>query len=357
MFSSQTPDNDEQKQTETSGEQGQSPEFLSENGSRSRWLNYDAHELLERISDLEDERRWARFREGVLWALLAHMALLLLLVFLPKYVFHAPPVVDQNALKDKAFTYLDSPTIPSRPAPKMKPLEQPQIDKKTMEEMRKQAEEQQRSQPPVPPQPQPEQPKPQPQPQTQATPVPQPKLPMQAQQEPQAPAAHPAPVPAKPSFAMGSQNPQDQLREAMKGAARNRGSGGGGFAGGNSSMRQHPGASGGGVQILSDTQGVDFNAWLHAWYFETEKTWDPLIPDEVNPPILKAGQVMIRFKVLPNGRLMPNSLVLEGRSGDVALDRAAWGALTGSNYPSLPHDFHGPFLELRAVFLYNEPHR
>lgn len=357
MFSSQTPDNDEQKQTETNGEQGQSPEFLSENGSRSRWLNYDAHELLERISDLEDERRWARFREGVLWALLAHMALLLLLVFLPKYVFHAPPVVDQNALKDKAFTYLDSPTIPAKPAPKMKPLEQPQIDKKTMEEMRKQAEEQQRSQPPVPQQPQPEQPKPQPQPQTQATPVPQPKLPMQAQQEPQAPAAHPAPVPAKPSFAMGSQNPQDQLREAMKGAARNRVGGGGGFVGGNSSMRQHPGASGGGVQILSDTQGVDFNAWLHAWYFETEKTWDPLIPDEVNPPILKAGQVMIRFKVLPNGRLMPGSLVLEGRSGDVALDRAAWGALTGSNYPPLPHDFHGPFLELRAVFLYNEPRR
>lgn len=356
MFSSQTPDNDEQKQTETAGEKspGQTSEFLSENGSRSRWLNYDAHELLERISDLEDERRWARFREGVLWAVLAHMALLLLLVFMPKYIFHAPPVVDQNALKDKAFTYLDSPTIPSRPAPKMKPLEQPQIDKKTMEAMRKQAEEQQRSQPPVP---QPEQSKPQPQPQTQATPQPQPKLPMQAQQEPQAPAAHPAPVPAKPSFAMGSQNPQDQLREAMKGAARNRGGGGGGFAGGSGSMHQHPGASGGGVQILSDTQGVDFNAWLHAWYFETEKTWDPLIPDEVNPPILKAGQVMIRFKVLPNGRLMPGSLVLEGRSGDVALDRAAWGALTGSNYPQLPHDFHGPYLELRAVFLYNEPRR
>ena len=64
----------------------------------------------------------------------------------------------------------------------------------------------------------------------------------------------------------------------------------------------HPGAGAGGVQVLSDMQGVDFNAWLHRWYYETEHTWDPLIPDEVNPPILKQGQVQIRFRVGPNGR-------------------------------------------------------
>ena len=92
---------------------------------------------------------------------------------------------------------------------------------------------------------------------------------------------------------------------------------------------------------------------MHYWYYETKHTWDPLIPDEVNAPIYKSGMVAIRFKVLPNGRLMDGSLILEGRSGDVALDRAAWGALTGSNYPPLPKDFHGPFLELRAWFLYN----
>jgi hypothetical protein len=46
-------------------------------------------------------------------------------------------------------------------------------------------------------------------------------------------------------------------------------------------------------------------------------------------------------------------MVLEGRSGYTSLDRAAWGALTGSNYPLLPEDFHGPYLELRAIFLYN----
>ena len=30
----------------------------------SRWVDYDTHELLEMISELEDERRWARLREG-----------------------------------------------------------------------------------------------------------------------------------------------------------------------------------------------------------------------------------------------------------------------------------------------------
>jgi len=138
----------------------------------------------------------------------------------------------------------------------------------------------------------------------------------------------------------------------MKGASRNPGTGGAGnlpFGG----LARHPGAGAGQPEILSDTQGVDFSAWMQRWHRETENTWDPLIPDEVNPPILKSGMVAIRFKVLPNGRLMDGSLVLEGRSGDTALDRAAWGALTGSNYPPLPRDFHGPYLELRAYFLYN----
>ncbi len=119
-------------------------------------------------------------------------------------------------------------------------------------------------------------------------------------------------------------------------------------------MAMHPGAGTGGIQVLSDTQGVDFNNWIIRWHRETQRTWDPLIPDEANPPISRAGVVVLRFKVLPNGQLMPGSIVMEGRSGDTAYDRAAWGALTGSSYPPLPREFHGPYLELRAYFLYNE---
>ena len=300
----------------------------------SRWIDYDTHELLEMIGDLEDERRMARLREGFWLAILFHLALLSALTWIPKYIFKVPMIVDQNKLNQhKDFTYLDTPfTLPPKPIVKPLPMQHPLIDRQTMEEMKKAA-------PPAP--------APAPAPAAQAPPPPPPPS-----QQSQLEAPHPAAVPARPNFAMGSQNPADQLRDAMKGAARNPGSGLSNIPSGGG-LRMHPGAGSGGVEVLSDTQGVDFNSWLSRWHWETERTWDPLIPDEVNPPIYKSGMVAVRFKVLPNGRLMDGSLVLEGRSGDVALDRAAWGALTGSNYPPLPRDFHGPYLELRAYFLYN----
>lgn len=311
--------------------------------SSSRWVDYDTHELLSMISELEDERRWARLREGALWAVLLHILFLMALFLLPKYVFRAQPVIDKSQILNKdEFTYLDTPRLRPRvePKPLVKP---PQIDRKTLEDMRKSS--------PAPPLPPAETKAPEQAPAL-TQPAPPPPIPPQQQSQSQLEAPKPAAVPAKPNFAMGSQNPEDQLRDAMKNAARSHGQGEQGNLGPNA-MPMHPGAGTGGIQVLSDTQGVDFTSWLQRWHYETERTWDPLIPDEVNPPIYKSGAVAIRFKVLPNGRLMDGSLVLEGRSGDVALDRAAWGALTGSNYPPLPRDFHGPYLELRAYFLYN----
>jgi hypothetical protein len=308
----------------------------------SRWVDYDTYELLNMISELEDERRWARLREGIWIAILLHLIVLSGITWIPRYIFKVPPVVDPfEAIKQRKedLKYLDLPPdlikrVQPRAQVKPAPQKPPQIDKKTLEALNK-------AMPPqLPPTPAP---KVEP---AQPAPPPPPKPETQSQLE--APA--PKPAPQRPTFAMGSQNPADQLRDAMRGS---RGPNTGAEqAPNNPGMAQHPGA-GGGVQVLSDTQGVDFNPWLRRWYFETEHTWDPLIPDEVNPPILKQGQCMIRFRVLPNGRIMEGSMVLEGRSGDTALDRAAWGALTGSNYPPLPREFHGPYLELRAVFMYN----
>ena len=308
----------------------------------SRWVDYDTHELLEMISELEDERRWARLREGFWLAILIHLAILSAITWIPKYVFKVPQVIDpMEAIKNrKDLQYLDLPPDALRqlqPKVKINPIpEKPTVmDKKTLEALNK-------ATPPPAPTPELQAPAPVQQP--------TPTQPTPATAQPQLETPRPAAVPARPNFAMGSQNPADQLRDAMRGSrAPGQGAPGSMGIGG---LARHPGA-GGGVEILSDQQGVDFSAWLQRWHWETEHTWDPLIPDEVNPPILKSGMVAIRFKVLPNGRLMDNSLVLEGRSGDSALDRAAWGALTGSNYPPLPHDFKGPYLELRAYFLYN----
>jgi outer membrane biosynthesis protein TonB len=314
------------------------PESIGPAAMRSRWVDYDTHELLSMISELEDERRWARLREGIWLAILAHLIIVSALTWIPKYVFKVPAVSDRNeALKrHEDFTYLDTPKFQPKVEVKPVPVKPPTIDKKTLDEMNKAAP----------------QPAPAPAPQ-QAAPapaaVPPPVPPSQQSQSP-VEAPRPAAVPARPNFSMNSQNPADQLREAMKGASHNPGQSSGTQGGGGLAL--HPGA-GSGVEILSDTQGVDFNSYIRRVVRETQRTWDPLIPDEVNPPINKAGTVMIRFKILPDGRPMEGSMVLEGRSGDSALDRAAWGSITGSNYPSLPREFHGPYLELRFLFLYN----
>ena len=315
--------------------------------STSRWVDYDTHELLEMISDLEDERRMARLREGFWIAILVHALIFAGIVLLPKYVFKAPIVVDSsNSVKQhEDFTYMDSPKWQPKVEIKPVPIKPPVIDKKTLDEMNLDEMKKQAQQAP-----------PTPAPQQQATATPPSPIPPAPQSQSQIEAPRPAAVPARPNFAFGSQNPAEALRDAMKGAARNPSTGMGRMPSGG--LRMHPGAGAGGLEILSDTQGVDFNGWLERWLQETMRTWDPLIPDEVNPPIYKSGQLQIRFKILPNGRLMDGSMVLEGSSGDVALDRAAWGALTGSNYPPLPRDFHGPYLELRALFQYNmEPQR
>jgi TonB family protein len=321
--------------------------------STSRWVDYDTHELLNMISELEDERRWARLREGIWIAILVHLLILSAFTWIPKYVFKVPPVIDPfDAIKErKDLSYLDLPPDALkqlRPKVTVKPVKPPQLDKKMLEELRKSQEAVT-----TPTTPAPEEQKP---PQAQNPVTPESKSQQSAAIPPsdssksaiQAP--KPDAVPARPNFALNNENPDEQLQQAMRNAAR-----GPSYqtntlpAGGGLSM--HPGAGTGGVEILSNTQGVDFSGWLQKWYHETERTWDPLIPDEVNAPILKSGAVQIRFKVLPNGRV--TDMHLEGRSGDTALDRAAWGAIVGSNYPPLPSAFHGPYLELRAVFLYN----
>ena len=325
--------------------------------SSSRYIDYDTHELLEKISEYEDERRWQRIREGIWISILAHFILFSLLSWIPRYVFHSPQVIDPfDAIKKrKDLTYLDE--LPDalkqiqKAKPKLPPLKSSDtvVDKKTMDALK--AIEKARPKPPAP----------EPQQQAALPPPPAPVLPQQQQPTPLPPSTatpqvapqipldtpRPAPVPARPNFSLNQQSAADQLRQAMRDSAHGPSGGVGGGA-----LRQHTGADGG-AEILSDTQGVDFGPYLQKLIRETYRTWDPLIPEEVNPPISKRGEVEIYFVILPNGRLQAHAMQLTGRSGDVALDRAAWGAIEGADYPPLPREFHGPNLQLRFRFQYN----
>src|ERR1700761_7140740 len=84
---------------------------ISRGAATSRWVDYDTHELLTMISELEDERRWARLREGIWIALLFHLFLLSAVTWIPRYVFKVPRVIDPiDAIKNrKDLSYLDLP--------------------------------------------------------------------------------------------------------------------------------------------------------------------------------------------------------------------------------------------------------
>ena len=138
---------------------------------------------------------------------------------------------------------------------------------------------------------------------------------------------------------------QQAMRQAMRGGTQYGGDGG------MNMPSQHAGAEGA-VDVLSDTTGWDYGPYIGRVIYDTKRSWYPIIPESARPPLDKKGEVMIRFKILRDGTV--RDMVLEGPSGDVSLDRAAWAGIIGATpYPPLPKEFAGPYLELRFKFLYN----
>lgn len=108
-------------------------------------------------------------------------------------------------------------------------------------------------------------------------------------------------------------------------------------------------SSSGPLQILSDTMGVDFNPYLTRLLREVKEHWYQLIPESAE---MKRGKVMLEFQILKDGRVDCLKVVVS--SGDIGLDRPAYGSITGSNpFPPLPKDFSGPYLGLHFSYYYN----
>jgi outer membrane biosynthesis protein TonB len=118
-----------------------------------------------------------------------------------------------------------------------------------------------------------------------------------------------------------------------------------------------PGSAGqvqAGAHILSDIGNWDPSAYMRRLHDDIQRNWDPLIPQEAQPPLMKRGITGIRFIILRDGQI--GDIKLESPSGDVALDRAAWGAIIGEGqFQKLPPEYHGQQLELRVGFFYNTP--
>jgi TonB family protein len=333
-------------------------------GGRRDYEGLEAYDLLHVIDDLEDERSRALLREKIWIALLLHIAIFGYIMLAPKYLYHVKVIDPSTRLREneKNMTFLALPKdVLKQERPKHAPVvsdkdrvqqtPKPQLDKKTLDQL----EAMRRAGPPVP--------RPAPQPQQQAPPAPAP--PQVAQQAPppvQRPAQPlpnnstsqieaPAPRPTQPNFNSGAQTPGEAVQQAARQAATHGLTGAEGGDMGANAPSAHGGMNGA-VDVLSDTLGVDFGPYIQRVIYDTKRAWYPIIPPSAQPPLSKQGKVLIRFKILPDGSV--KNMILEGPSGDVSLDRAAWGGITGASpFPQLPKNFKGPYLELRFYFLYN----
>jgi TonB family protein len=108
----------------------------------------------------------------------------------------------------------------------------------------------------------------------------------------------------------------------------------------------------GNVDILSDTQGVDFSDYIRRLLATLQRNWEAVMPESVR--MGEQGVVYTTFQINPDGSVSAPDPTLERTSGKEPLDNAAMAAIHASNpFEPLPSQFHGPFLKLRIVFLYN----
>jgi TonB family protein len=318
------------------------------------------------LIQLEDDLERARMREAFWISVVVHLLVVIFLAFSPKLfpgLRGVELLTPSDMLKDKQLTYLDMPPDLQKPPAKAPPdtkvlsdknrvamSKHPSIDKKTLQELKRAGTPGPRA-PQQPPsqQPQMSQPMPQGQPaqqqqqqnqMSQLQPVPNPKLPT------------PQGSGSTPNFAQMMKAPGDLTQQAANSVASRRGSfssGGGGDYGAG------PGGSAktaGNLEVLSDTQGVDFGPYLERVLQRVRMNWYNLIPEAARAPLMEKGKVAIEFAITPDGKVA--GMKLTSPSGDVALDRAAWGGITASNpFAPLPSEFHGPYLALRFRFYYN----
>ncbi len=343
----------------------------------SRYDSRSPHELLEVIDDLEGARFSARVREAIWVSVILHLLVFWWIFYGPRWKFLQqatvvnPMQVTPQQKKEQVYLNMPPDLIKKKPKPTNIISDQnhaaqtkhPTQQQKTIDQLEAMRRAGRPSPPPQPrqqarPQQMPQQAQPAPEQQARAAPPAPPRQQTQQQPLPSAPNAtmqareQAAQRPSKtqqqaanqPSISVG-----EMIRQAERNAARSNGDNG---ENGLGAPVAHPGMQSG-VEVLSDTMGVDFGPYLRKVIQATQSSWDLLIPEAARPPLLKKGKVAIQFIILPDGSIKNMQLVLP--SGDVSLDRAAWGGITGAGpFPPLPKQFKGPYLALRFYFLYNE---
>jgi TonB family protein len=284
-------------------------------------------------------------------SVLVHIGVIVFLILTPKMFPAHVPTDDEiaRAKRELNFVYLppENP-VPVAPEPRVRvtretlhnvapPVEKPAIAAPA---------------PPVekPPTDLPEAPRPK----FEVTPAPQPSIPTTPVP------SHVEPVlPAQPNnrliLNLPTSSPGKMIQDQMQNAAHEGRqapiySGGGAPSGGGGRGV----GMGNGVDILSDTQGVDFSAYIRRVLATLQRNWEYVMPESAR--MGDRGVVFTTFQINPDGSVSAPDPTLERTSGKEPLDNAAMSAIHASNpFAPLPSQFHGPFLKLRIAFIYNIP--
>ncbi len=319
------------------------------------------------LIQLQDDLSRSRKREAVWMSIIAHLLVFIALWNLPliqRYVgWHTAVAVPLNLDQSKNVTFLPLPPDLQRPTRKpntnvmsdkdrIATAKHPELDPKELRKILA-------TPPPGTPGPR------GPQAPAAQAPVAQNQAPVQQQAQGQD-SSGPRPqfdsnqtaqlqMPAHPNSAnafkkyAGSMTAGSAIQQATQAAAANRMGGGGGQEGDFGLGTGAHGREQGALDILSDTQGVDFGPYLQRILQDVKDNWYHLIPESAE---MKKGKLAIEFAITKDGKVADMRLVAS--SGDVSLDRPAWGSITASNpFPPLPSNFTGPFLALRFRFYYN----
>ncbi|HXE30815.1 MAG TPA: energy transducer TonB [Terriglobales bacterium] len=321
------------------------------------------------LLELRDQRLKAKRREAAFLSVIVHLTLVILLLLSPKLFgpVRIKMATPQQDLQRHQFTYLEMPkdliTPKKAPRPKVlsdrdrhfdNPTKMP--DSISAPVTRPAPRPQPSNPPPGPPAPQPAPASPPPAAPPAAAPAPPKPQPSSA---PEGLKLEDIPKPTtnhKLNLNIGA---ADQMQRAIEAAARDQASRGARVtetaplprpsqSGGSGSSA--PGQTGAGVQILTDTQGVDFDPYLRRVVEIVRRNWYAVMPETVY--LGTQGKVVVIFNINANGSVPAIHPV--GLSGTASLDQAAEASISASNpFPPLPSEFHGPFITLQFSFYYN----
>jgi len=280
-------------------------------------------------------------------------AIIIMALFFPPSFFRRPKITANDEIARKNVTLLLPPGPLDIPAPARPPQPRIQVNPNVIRKV-------------APP----ELPAPVPQP------APQPKTELPSAPTPQANTAPPAP---EPKTEVGTNNapklempdtPKPQQGLVLPKYGNTRPSDitpprqSPGFSGPRATIQSVPvprsaggGRSGqayGGMAMLTPDQGVDFSVYLQRVQTVVDRNWQAVIPESVM--LGEKGMVVLQFRIMRDGSVPAGEPVLLRSSGKEPLDRAAVSSIRASNpFEPLPSAFTGPFIELRAIYLYNLP--